>query len=563
MRELTNNVAANVMVLMTDNADHITGKTGLTLTITASKDGADFVSITPTVTERGDGWYNLALTTSHTDTLGELALHVTGTDADPADTKMLVIAVNKADTVRMGLTALPNAAAAAANGLLIFGSGTGSINPSGGKVPATLEATDVTGDLSSNLVAILGTAPTEGAAGRLAAAFTKFFDKASPTGTINSLPDAVAGAAGGISIVGSLMGLIDEAITAGKIQDSAFAGAKFATNFLTATKIATDAFTDLEFSAAAIAEIQAGLATSSGLSAAIAALNDLSEAEVRAALGLAAANLDTQLAAIPTASDNADAVRTELTPELALIDVAVSTRLADADYVIPGDATEANQNTIIAAIDAIPTAPEIDTQLSTTHGATSWEGGAGSGLTPDEQQTLADLKNMIDESGTPAPEFTAEALSNAATVPDGILVGGLTEDAMEQLSTSGIHITGNTGPDGYLEIVQGDDYPSLVVAEVRVDQWPDLTTATGYRLGLLIDGETTIIEADDTALDVYPDGRRFLTFEVGADDTAFATMDDNVVNGHVHAVATLPSARRTLIRPTAIARVLRSIIPLA
>lgn len=43
---------------------YVTGKTGLTLTITASKDGAAFGAITPTVTERGNGWYNLALTSS-------------------------------------------------------------------------------------------------------------------------------------------------------------------------------------------------------------------------------------------------------------------------------------------------------------------------------------------------------------------------------------------------------------------------------------------------------------------------------------------------------------------
>jgi len=42
----------------------------------------------------------------------------------------------------------------------------------------------------------------------------------------------------------------------------------------------------------------------------------LTAANVRAALGMATANLDTQLAAIPTAAGNASAVRTELTPEL-------------------------------------------------------------------------------------------------------------------------------------------------------------------------------------------------------------------------------------------------------
>ena len=49
-------------VLMVDSADHVTGKTGLTLTITASKNAAAFASVSPTVTERGSGWYNIALT---------------------------------------------------------------------------------------------------------------------------------------------------------------------------------------------------------------------------------------------------------------------------------------------------------------------------------------------------------------------------------------------------------------------------------------------------------------------------------------------------------------------
>jgi hypothetical protein len=56
--------------------------------------------------------------------------------------------------------------------------------------------------LGVNLIQILGTTLTE-TAGQIAAAFKKFFDKAAPTGTINSIPDAVAGAAGGLFIAGT------------------------------------------------------------------------------------------------------------------------------------------------------------------------------------------------------------------------------------------------------------------------------------------------------------------------------------------------------------------------
>ncbi len=65
--------------------DHVSGVTGTTLTITTSKDGAAFGAITPTVTERGNGWYWLALTTGHVDTLGGMAYHVTASGCDNAD----------------------------------------------------------------------------------------------------------------------------------------------------------------------------------------------------------------------------------------------------------------------------------------------------------------------------------------------------------------------------------------------------------------------------------------------------------------------------------------------
>jgi hypothetical protein len=90
MRKAKQSTTKNVMVLMVAASDHITGLAGLTLTITLSKDGAAFAGIAPSVTDRGDGWYNVALTAAHTDTIGDLALHITGVAADPADMVILV-----------------------------------------------------------------------------------------------------------------------------------------------------------------------------------------------------------------------------------------------------------------------------------------------------------------------------------------------------------------------------------------------------------------------------------------------------------------------------------------
>jgi len=104
MRQVKVSTARTIMVLMVDSTDHVTGKTGLSLTITASKAGSAFASISPTVTERGSGWYSLALTTAHLDTLGDLALHITGTAADSADMLLEVVAYDPGDAAALGLS---------------------------------------------------------------------------------------------------------------------------------------------------------------------------------------------------------------------------------------------------------------------------------------------------------------------------------------------------------------------------------------------------------------------------------------------------------------------------
>lgn len=83
--------SARVKVLMIDSADHVSGKTGLTLTIEESKDFANFVTITPTVIERGYGWYEVFLANTSTGFLGDYAMHVTAAGADPTDLKWQIV----------------------------------------------------------------------------------------------------------------------------------------------------------------------------------------------------------------------------------------------------------------------------------------------------------------------------------------------------------------------------------------------------------------------------------------------------------------------------------------
>lgn len=108
-----------------------------------------------------------------------------------ADRTLVVDAAGLADanTVKLGPTGAGTAQTARDVGtsvLLSAGTGTGQLDFTSGVVKA-------------NLAQILGTALTE-TVGLLAGGFKKFFNVATPTGTLNSLPDAVPGAAGGLLV---------------------------------------------------------------------------------------------------------------------------------------------------------------------------------------------------------------------------------------------------------------------------------------------------------------------------------------------------------------------------
>jgi len=253
MHNLRQSTAYNLMVFMTDSADRVSGKTGLTLTVTASKDGAAFGSISPTVTERGNGWYNLALTTAHTDTLGDLVIRATGTGADPSDLALQIQPF--IDTVATNLDATVSSRLATA----------GYTAPDNASVTAIKAKTD-------NLPA----APA----------------------AVSDIPTAATNASAVRTELATELARVDVAISTRSAPG-------------TAQTISSNA------------DITAIKAKTDNLPAAPAAVSD-----------------------IPTAATNASAVRTELTTELARVDVAISTRSA------PGTAQTINSNADITAIKA-------------------------------------------------------------------------------------------------------------------------------------------------------------------------------------------------------------------
>src|SRR5215472_13067128 len=66
-------------------SDHISPATGLTPTVTLSKNGAAFASPAGAVTEIANGWYQVAGNATDTNTLGDLLLHASVATADNCD----------------------------------------------------------------------------------------------------------------------------------------------------------------------------------------------------------------------------------------------------------------------------------------------------------------------------------------------------------------------------------------------------------------------------------------------------------------------------------------------
>ncbi len=128
MLDATQNVAKHVSVVLRDatgNGAVINSFVLASLVFKIKKGGTTtYSTITPVATAVGTtGLLDIALTASHLDTLGVAAINITGAGILTNDDLFVdVVAINKNDAVRSGLTALPNATAGASGGLPTFDS---------------------------------------------------------------------------------------------------------------------------------------------------------------------------------------------------------------------------------------------------------------------------------------------------------------------------------------------------------------------------------------------------------------------------------------------------------
>lgn len=260
-----------------DSSDGVTAETALTITqpdVRLKKNNANWAqkAAAQTLTHEENGNYEVTLDATDTDTLGLLRLHVAESGALPVWEDFMVMPANVWDSL-FGADALQVHANEITNGLITAAAiATGAID-----ADAIADNAIDAGAIADNAITSAKLATDCIGAAQIAA---------------NAI-DASALAADAVTEIQSGLATPTNITAAAGITlaDGAITAAKIATDAITADKIAADAIGASELAADAVTEIQSGLST-------------LTAAGVRTAVGLASANLDTQLDALPTAAEN-------------------------------------------------------------------------------------------------------------------------------------------------------------------------------------------------------------------------------------------------------------------
>lgn len=343
-----------VVLKMGPFVDSTTGydaETGLTIgqaDIQLSKNGGAFAQTSegsPTTTHDADGWYSIPLTTTDTDTLGRLDVQVTMDGALPVFASYMVVPANVWDSM-FGADYLQTHAVEIANDLITaaaFDESTAfpltSADTGTTAVARTGADSDTLETLSDEIAAVqseldnpdqfkadVSGVSTLDAAGVRTAVGLASANLDTQLGALPTDSD-VQDAASAALVTGNIVTTTDLSIYTAPLATQA--SVDDLEGRLTATRAGyldnlSGGAVALESTVAALndvssSDVQAAAAaaltaydppTKAELDSAVAGMNDLSAAEVRSAVGLASANLDTQLAALPTAVENADALLT-------------------------------------------------------------------------------------------------------------------------------------------------------------------------------------------------------------------------------------------------------------
>jgi hypothetical protein len=341
----------------------------------------------------------------------------------------------------------------------------------------------------------------------------------------------------------------------------------------TAGKAITDILADTnELQADDYPATLATLATAASISA----LNDIDAAGVRAAVGMASANLDTQLGALPTAAENADAVWEEAVADHSGTSGSTAESLAAAGgsgdpwvTSLPGSYTGTQAGKILADI-LTDTGTTIPGQLDDMSGATfdtatdsleairnrgdsAWAGG-GSAPTVSEIRIEMDTNStQLAKLGTPAGASMSADIAAVKSDTGAILTDtaeiGAAGAGLTALASASALATVDSNVDAIL-VDTGTTIPASIdalptAAENRAEMDSNSTKlaaivadtgelqadwANGGRLDLLIDAIKVVTDA-------LPDSGALTSLA-----TALATVDGNVDAILVDTDTTIPAA---------------------
>jgi len=381
-----------------DSTDGVTAETGLTISqadIRLSKNGGAFAQTNNATgaTHDENGYYGVPLDTTDTNTLGRLRVAVNESGALPVWQDFMVVNANVYDSLVGGSDNLQ------VDTVQIEGSdATDQINAAADTALADYDP-PTKAELDSGLAALndLDAAGVRSAVGLASANLD------TQLGTIDTVVDGIQtdldnGTDGLGAIKADTAAIL---IDTNELQTDDVPGLIAALNDPTAAAVA-DAVWD-EAKAGHVAagsfgeEVQAH-----ALSSEISALNDLDAAGVRSAVGLASANLDTQLGALPTAAENRAEMDSNST-QLAAI-VADTNELQTDD--VPG---------LIAALNNL-SAAEVNAQVDAAFTTQMADSVATDGNIATREQALYMILQFLTEFAISGTTLTVKKVDGSTTL---------------------------------------------------------------------------------------------------------------------------------------------------
>jgi hypothetical protein len=314
------------------NASTLTGGSGA-VTLAINNNSTGTVTVTSSTVTGGSGQTALGIENNSTGTVTLTSSTVTG----GSNATAIGIENGSTGTVTITSSTVTGGSNATAYGINNFSTGTvtltsttvtggsnatayGINNQSTGPVTITGDVTASTGagvlNASTGSVTITGTLTPTTAVHALQCTNT--------TGANITLSGSLIYASNGFAPTNCLKFLMNPTPTMAKVRFAKNGSTTYSDFFTADNSLGQAAITDVRFGTVYASGTLTGVAyipSASSVAFGVPVDNTtgtatLTAADVRAAIGLASANLDTQLAAIPTAAGNASAVRTELTPEL-------------------------------------------------------------------------------------------------------------------------------------------------------------------------------------------------------------------------------------------------------